>query len=114
MTTENSVCFYGLRVGCPSASNPNCRTCADRLTHAVNEMLRSTGRSARISKNATEPLIDEASERLTKKWRVDQLRDRAQLNFALLTARTRLATLRERTLASSLSERDILRWLGGR
>jgi hypothetical protein len=66
MTTENSVCYYGLRVGCPGASNPSCRMCANRLTHAVNEMLRSTaGRDARTNKNASEARADKASERLT-------------------------------------------------
>jgi hypothetical protein len=41
MTPENNVCYYGLRIGCPSATNPDCRLCAERLTHAVNQVLRS-------------------------------------------------------------------------
>jgi len=39
--TSEQVCYYGLRVGCPNATNPNCQLCAERLTRAVNQMLRS-------------------------------------------------------------------------
>lgn len=36
MTAENSVCYYGHRIGCPYANDPNCRRCAERLAYAVN------------------------------------------------------------------------------
>jgi len=39
--TNEQVCYYGLRVGCPNASNPTCQLCAERLTRAVNQILRS-------------------------------------------------------------------------
>lgn len=42
MTLENSVCFYGVHIGCPSATNPDCRVCAERLTHAVNQAMTKT------------------------------------------------------------------------
>jgi hypothetical protein len=39
--TREQACYYGLRVGCPNATNLNCRLCAERLTRAVYQMLRS-------------------------------------------------------------------------
>jgi hypothetical protein len=37
---QEQACYYGLRVGCPNATNPNCQLCAERLARAVNQMLR--------------------------------------------------------------------------
>jgi hypothetical protein len=36
MATNKNVCYYGLHIGCLNTNNPNCRTCAVHLTHAVN------------------------------------------------------------------------------
>ncbi|MGA7075435.1 MAG: hypothetical protein WBZ42_02660 [Halobacteriota archaeon] len=36
MATNKNLCYYGLHIGCLNANNPNCRTCAEHLTHAVN------------------------------------------------------------------------------
>jgi hypothetical protein len=33
---SNNACYYGQHIGCPYADDPNCRRCAERLTHAVN------------------------------------------------------------------------------
>ncbi|MGB9371228.1 MAG: hypothetical protein WCB79_04770 [Halobacteriota archaeon] len=41
MNQERNVCYYGLRVGCPNATLPDCRTCANRLTRAVDRLLGS-------------------------------------------------------------------------
>ena len=38
MTRNKNVCYYGLHVGCLNATSPDCRTCAEHLTHAVNHM----------------------------------------------------------------------------
>jgi hypothetical protein len=38
MVINNNVCYYGQHIGCPYANDPNCRRCAERLTHAVNFM----------------------------------------------------------------------------
>lgn len=35
---SDNVCYYGRHIGCPYADDPNCRRCAERLTHAVNYM----------------------------------------------------------------------------
>jgi len=42
MNPEHDVCYYGLRVGCPNATLADCRTCADRLTRAVDQLVGST------------------------------------------------------------------------
>ena len=42
MTTKNTVCYYGLHIGCVNAYDPNCRKCAERLTNAVNQVLGPT------------------------------------------------------------------------
>ncbi|MGZ8879488.1 MAG: hypothetical protein ACXW1N_04100 [Halobacteriota archaeon] len=42
MTPENSMCFYGVHIGCPGSTNPDCRVCAERLTHVVNQVMRQT------------------------------------------------------------------------
>jgi len=42
METKNTVCYYGLHFGCVNAFDPNCRKCAERLTSAVNHVLRPT------------------------------------------------------------------------
>lgn len=39
--TDEQVCYYGLRIGCPNATNPTCQLCAERLTRAVNQILHS-------------------------------------------------------------------------
>ena len=39
--TQEQLCYYGFRVGCPEATNPNCRMCAERLAGAVGQMQRS-------------------------------------------------------------------------
>jgi hypothetical protein len=50
MTAENNVCYYGHRIGCPYANGPNCRRCAERLTHAVNHTaLNTNSRSAEVA-----------------------------------------------------------------
>ncbi|MFZ0926928.1 MAG: hypothetical protein WCE82_05620 [Halobacteriota archaeon] len=41
MNQEHDVCYYGLRVGCPNATLADCRTCADRLTRAVDQLAGS-------------------------------------------------------------------------
>ncbi len=40
MIPEDSVCYYGAHIGCPTRTNPNCRVCAERLTRAVNYAIR--------------------------------------------------------------------------
>ena len=41
MTMKNSACLYGLRFGCVNVNgDPNCKKCAERLTNAVNQVLR--------------------------------------------------------------------------
>jgi len=42
MVTKNSGCYYGFHFGCLNAGrDPNCDRCAERLTNAVNYVLRS-------------------------------------------------------------------------
>ncbi|MGA3198774.1 MAG: hypothetical protein ABSD89_05145 [Halobacteriota archaeon] len=41
MNQEHDVCYYGLHVGCPNATLPDCRMCADRLTRAVDRLASS-------------------------------------------------------------------------
>jgi len=37
MAIPNTACYYGRHFGCVTMlQNPDCRRCADRLTHAVN------------------------------------------------------------------------------
>ena len=49
MTAANNVCYYGRHIGCPYANDPNCRQCAERLTHAVNFMaLNPNSRSTEV------------------------------------------------------------------
>jgi hypothetical protein len=41
MATKNTACYYGLHFGCINTFNdPDCRKCAERLTNAVNQVLR--------------------------------------------------------------------------
>ncbi len=40
MTTKQNVCYYGLHIGCLNATSPDCRTCAEHLTHAVTYVAR--------------------------------------------------------------------------
>lgn len=43
MAIKNTACYYGLHFGCINTFNdPDCRKCAERLTHAVNQVLRPT------------------------------------------------------------------------
>jgi hypothetical protein len=42
MIAKNSVCYYGRHVGCVNVNDPNCRRCAERLTDAVNQVVRPT------------------------------------------------------------------------
>ena len=46
MATSNNVCYYGQRIGCPYANDPNCRRCAERLTYGA---LYSSQREQRAS-----------------------------------------------------------------
>ncbi|MGZ4891528.1 MAG: hypothetical protein ACXV2B_04625 [Halobacteriota archaeon] len=59
--TSEQVCYYGLRVGCPNATNPNCQLCAERLTHAVNQVLRSGTASDAEANRSAGALIDDGS-----------------------------------------------------
>jgi hypothetical protein len=59
MATINTACYYGLHFGCVNALlNPDCRRCAERLTHvvnaerltsAVNKVIRPNGNEQRWS-----------------------------------------------------------------
>ena len=41
MEAKNTACYYGLHFGCVNTFNdPNCTNCAERLTDAVNQVLR--------------------------------------------------------------------------
>ncbi len=42
MIAKNSACYYGRHVGCVNVNDPNCRRCAERLTNAVNQVVRPT------------------------------------------------------------------------
>ncbi|MGB8311764.1 MAG: hypothetical protein WCE81_07870 [Halobacteriota archaeon] len=43
METKSTACYYGLHFGCVNTfNNPDCRKCAERLTNAVNQVLRPT------------------------------------------------------------------------
>jgi hypothetical protein len=43
MTLDNTACYYGRHFGCVNVlQNPDCRLCAERLTHAVNQVVRQT------------------------------------------------------------------------
>jgi hypothetical protein len=54
MVTKNSGCYYGFHFGCLNAArDPNCDRCAERLTNAVNYVLRS-GVTALHAGGATE------------------------------------------------------------
>lgn len=47
MTMKNTGCYYGLHFGCINTFNdPNCRKCAERLTNAVDQVLRPTATRA--------------------------------------------------------------------
>jgi hypothetical protein len=59
--TSEQVCYYGLRVGCPNATNPNCQLCAERLTRAVNQMLRSVTTSDAEENRSAGASIDDGS-----------------------------------------------------
>jgi hypothetical protein len=66
MTPENNVCYYGLRIGCFSTTNPDCRFFAERLTDTVNQVLHSMEASdAETSNTTNEALIDDVSERFS-------------------------------------------------
>jgi hypothetical protein len=63
MMMSEQVCYYGLHIGCPNATNPNCQLCAKRLTRAVNQMLRSVPTSdAETNRSAGASIDDGSSE----------------------------------------------------
>jgi hypothetical protein len=41
-TIKKGACWYGLHFGCINANDPNCTKYAERLTNAVNSVLRPT------------------------------------------------------------------------
>lgn len=46
MATKNTACYYGLHFGCLNTFNkPDCTKCAERLTNAVNQVLRPAATS---------------------------------------------------------------------
>ncbi len=46
MATKNTACYYGLHFGCINTFNvPDCTKCAERLTNAVNQVLRPAATS---------------------------------------------------------------------
>ncbi len=60
---EHDVCYYGLRVGCPNATLPDCRTCADRLTRAVDRLAGSmAANDGEADQSGSTALGDDASE----------------------------------------------------
>jgi hypothetical protein len=64
--TSEQVCYYGLRVGCPNATNPNCQLCAERLTRAVNQILRSVITSdAEVKRSAGASIDDGSTEHIS-------------------------------------------------
>ncbi|MGD0171145.1 MAG: hypothetical protein ABSB81_03355 [Halobacteriota archaeon] len=76
--TQEQACYYGLRIGCPNATNPNCRLCAERLTHAVDQMLRSMAASdGRTSNTTNESMIDDLAERFSDLSHAGYLRERS-------------------------------------
>ncbi len=43
MAINPTACYYGRHIGCVNVlMNPDCRLCADRLTHAVNQVVHRT------------------------------------------------------------------------
>jgi hypothetical protein len=42
MIATNGACYYGRHVGCMNVNDPTCRRCAERLTNAVNQVVRPT------------------------------------------------------------------------
>ncbi len=43
MAPSNDICYYGLHFGCLNAiQDAGCRRCAERLTHAVENVLHPT------------------------------------------------------------------------
>ena len=81
--TNEQACHYGLRVGCPNATNPNCQLCAERLTRAVNQMLRSvTTSDAEANRSAGASIDDDSTEYSSDLRSGAQLRERAQLSVA--------------------------------
>ncbi|MFZ0012132.1 MAG: hypothetical protein WAL97_09610 [Halobacteriota archaeon] len=63
--THEQACYYGLRVGCPNATNPNCRLCAERLARAVNQMLRPmTTSDADASRSAGASIGDDGTDHI--------------------------------------------------
>lgn len=60
---QEQACYYGLRVGCPNATNPNCQLCADRLARAVNQMLRyATTSNAEVNRCPSVSMDDASTE----------------------------------------------------
>jgi hypothetical protein len=60
---QEQACYYGLRVGCPNATNPNCQLCAERLARAVNQMLRYvTTSNAEVNRRPGASMDDASTE----------------------------------------------------
>ncbi len=51
MALDTTACYYGRHIGCVNVlMNPDCRLCADRLTHAVNQVVhRATASTTDVS-----------------------------------------------------------------
>jgi hypothetical protein len=63
--TRQQACYYGLRVGCPNATNLNCRLCAERLTRAVDQMQRSVTGGAEANCSAGASIGDGGTEHIS-------------------------------------------------
>jgi hypothetical protein len=47
MAIDTTACYYGRHFGCVNVLlDPDCRLCAERLTHAVNQAVHHTTASA--------------------------------------------------------------------
>jgi|GEM_PF-192643 hypothetical protein len=54
IVTKNSGCYYGVHFGCLNAArDPNCDRCAERLTNAVNYVLRPGVSNTRAPRTCT-------------------------------------------------------------
>jgi hypothetical protein len=67
MVTKSSGYYYGVHFGCLNAAcDPNCGTCAERLTNAVNYVLRPRVSNTDAPRTSTWPgtgVIAEAREK---------------------------------------------------
>ena len=63
MVRKNSGCYYGVHFGCLNAAcDPNCDTCAERLTNAVNYVLHQGVSNTDAPRIRTWPGTDVAAE----------------------------------------------------